>query len=293
MSRKKNTGKRKKGFIDVLLTLFLVAAIGVFCYAGYNLLTIYLEYKKGSDEYSQIAQMAVKERAPDKAAEAEKGIKVGEDGGTATVEKTEEGTLVPPIQVDFASLTAVNDDVNGWIYVEAVSDIISYPVVRGSDNSYYLHNTYQGTYNFAGTIFVDYENKKDFSDCNTLVYGHNMKNGSMFAQLKLFTTDAKTFKRSKYFWMFTPKAAYRYEIISAYTTAVDGDTYTLFKGPGEEFVDWEKRMVSYSQIPEQPKVNTDEFSTGDKVITLSTCTGDYSTRYVVQGRRVDTVPYSS
>ena len=282
--------KKKKGFADVLISLFLVLAIGVFCYAGYNLITIYLEYKKGSDEYSQIAQMAVKERNPDEMPEAEEGIKAGEDGGTASGENTGNSTLVPPISVDFASLQAVNDDVNGWIYVEAVSDIINYPVVRGSDNSYYLHNTYQGTYNFAGTIFVDYENRRDFSDCNTLVYGHNMKNGSMFAQLKLFTTDAKTFQRSRYFWMFTPEAAYRYEIISAYTTAVDGDTYTLFKGPGEEFLEWEKKMVTYSQIPDQPTVNTDVFTAEDKVITLSTCTGDYSTRYVVQGRRVDTVP---
>ena len=84
-------------------------------------------------------------------------------------------------------------------------------------------------YNFAGTIFVDYENKGDFSDCNTIVYGHNMKNGSMFAQLKKFTQDEETYKKSKYFWIFTPEKNYRYEIISAYTTGVNSDTYTLFK----------------------------------------------------------------
>ncbi len=74
----------------------------------------------------------------------------------------------------------------GWIYVEAVPDI-NYPIVHGKDNETYLHRTYEKNYNFAGTIFVDYENKGDFSDCNTIVYGHNMKNGSMFAQLKKFT----------------------------------------------------------------------------------------------------------
>ena len=62
-----------------------------------------------------------------------------------------------------------------------------------------------------------------------------MKNGSMFAQLKKFTQDEETYKKSKYFWIFTPEKNYRYEIISAYTTGVNSDTYTLFKGPGEEF----------------------------------------------------------
>ena len=107
----------------------------------------------------------------------------------------------------------------GWIYVEAVPDI-NYPIVHGKDNETYLHRTYEKNYNFAGTIFVDYENKGDFSDCNTIVYGHNMKNGSMFAQLKKFTQDEETYKKSKYFWIFTPEKNYRYEIISAYTTGV-------------------------------------------------------------------------
>ena len=63
---------------------------------------------------------------------------------------------------------------------------------------------------------MDYENKGDFNDCNTIVYGHNMKNGSMFAQLKKFSSNSDTYEKSKYFWIFTPEKNYRYEIISAY-----------------------------------------------------------------------------
>ena len=81
--------------------------------------------------------------------------------------------------------------------------------------------TYEKNYNFAGTIFIDYENKADFSDCNTLVYGHNMKNGTMFGQLKNFSKDDSAYNKSKYFWIFTPEKTYRYEIIYAYTTAVN------------------------------------------------------------------------
>ena len=210
--------KKKKTAGDVVLTVVLIAAICVFCYAGYNLFHIYTEYKKGTDEYNSITQMAVTERDPD-------GEAAGPEAGSE---------LKAPMDIDFASLKSVNNDVVGWIYVEAVPDI-NYPIVHGKDNETYLHRTYEKNYNFAGTIFVDYENKGDFSDCNTIVYGHNMKNGSMFAQLKKFTQDEETYKKSKYFWIFTPEKNYRYEIISAYTTGVNSDTYTLFKGPGEEF----------------------------------------------------------
>ncbi len=260
--------KKKKTAGDIILSVILVAAIAVFCYAGYNLFHIYTEYKKGTDEYNHITQMAVTERAPD-AEEAEPSEPEG---------------LKAPMDIDFGSLKSVNDDVVGWIYVEALPDI-SYPIVQGEDNETYLHRTYEKNYNFAGAIFVDYENKGDFSDCNTLVYGHNMKNGSMFAQLKKFSQDSETYKKSKYFWIFTPEKNYRYEVISAYTTGVNSDTYTLFKGPGEEFQKYLQTIRGYSDI----SVDTEEMTIKDKIITLSTCTGNEATRYVVQGKRVDTL----
>lgn len=261
--------KKKKTFADILLTIILLIAIGVFLYAAYNLYHIYTEYKKGTDEYNQIEQMAVTNRDPDELSE-EAG---GEDQGPS---------LVAPMEIDFASLKAVNDDVIGWIYVEAL-DGVSYPVVKGKDNDTYLHMTYEKNYNFAGTIFIDYENSGDFSDCNTLVYGHNMKNGSMFGQLKKFSQDPETYKKSKYFWIFTPDKTYRYEIISAYTTGVNSDTYTLFKGPGQEFEDYLKTIAGRSEI----ETNAGDLDMMEKIVTLSTCTGNQSTRFVVQGRRCD------
>ncbi|MDY4000049.1 MAG: class B sortase [Blautia sp.] len=261
--------KKKKTFADILLTIILLIAIGVFIYAAYNLYHIYTEYKKGTDEYNQIEQMAVTNRDPDELQE-EAG---GEDQGPS---------LVAPMEIDFDSLKAVNDDVIGWIYVEAL-DGVSYPVVRGENNDTYLHMTYEKNYNFAGTIFIDYENSRDFNDCNTLVYGHNMKNGSMFGQLKKFSQDPETYKKSKYFWIFTPDKNYRYEIISAYTTGVNSDTYTLFKGPGQEFEDYLKTIVSRSEI----ETNAGDLNMMDKIVTLSTCTGNQSTRFVVQGKRID------
>ena len=190
--------------------------------------------------------------------------------------------LKPPIEVDFDKLKSVNEDVVGWIYVDALPDI-SYPIVKGKDNQTYLHQTYEKNYNFAGTIFVDYENSGDFSDCNTLVYGHNMKNGSMFGHLKKFREDDRLYKQDKYFWILTPERNYRYEIISAYTTGVNSDTYTLFKGPGEEFEKYLETIKGYSEI----QTDDTDLTIKDKIVTLSTCTGNESTRFVVQGKRVD------
>ena len=270
--QKQEKEKKKRGVGDVILTLVFLIAVGVFCYAAFNLYHIYTEYKKGSDEYNQIAQMAVTRREPDA------------DTDTAS-ESTDTGTesaVKAPMKIDFEALQSVNTDVIGWIYVEALDDV-SYPIVKGTDNSTYLHMTYEKNYNFAGTIFIDYENSSDFNDCNTLVYGHNMKNGSMFGQLKEFSKDPETYKKSKYFWIFTPEKSYRYEIIAAYVTSVDSDTYTLFKGPGEEFQEYLNKITGYSEIQTTPGTMTVK----DKIITLSTCTGNESTRYVVQGKRVD------
>ena len=130
---------------------------------------------------------------------------------------------------------------------------------------------------------MDYENSGDFSDCNTLVYGHNMKNGSMFGHLKKFREYDKLYKQDKYFWILTPERNYRYEIITAYTTSVNSDTYTLFKGPGEEFEKYLETIKGYSEI----KTDDTDLTIKDRIVTLSTCTGNESTRFVVQGKRVD------
>ena len=266
---KNNTQKqpeqKKKKKSDVLLTIALIVAIAVFCYAAFNLYHIYTEYKKGTDEYNQIEEMAVTERDAVSAEVA---------GPSAQIK--------PPIEVDFDKLKSVNEDVVGWIYVDALPDI-SYPIVKGKDNQTYLHQTYEKNYNFAGTIFVDYENSGDFSDCNTLVYGHNMKNGSMFGHLKKFREDDKLYKQDKYFWILTPERNYRYEIITAYTTGVNSDTYTLFKGPGEEFEKYLETIKGYSEI----QTDDTDLTIKDRIVTLSTCTGNESTRFVVQGKRVD------
>lgn len=266
--------KRKKKKIsgsDIVLMIVFIVALSVAIFAGYRLYSIFAEYKAGVDEYSQIADTVVKERDAD----AEKVQKLKDAKGKIVKHWT------APLEVDFDELESINKDVAGWLYMEALPDI-SYPIVQGTDNDYYLHHTYKKEEVFAGSIFVDCKNSKDFSDQNTIVYGHNMKNGSMFGTLKQYKLQ-ETIDKSPYFWIITPDEAYKYKIFAVYTANVDGDTYTLIKGPGTETVEYGESMKSKSDID----MGEYEFKQTDKMVTLSTCTGDSATRFVVQGVRVD------
>lgn len=254
---------------NVLSILILIIALCVGVYAGFSLYSIFSEYKAGTDEYSKIQDMVVVEKDPDEVEEKQ------------WVSTSDNKVWVSPLEIDHAQLKAINEDYVGWLYVEAIPDI-SYPVVQGDDNSYYLHKTFEKADNFAGTVFIDSGNTDGIDSCNVIAYGHNMKNGSMFGQLKSFK-DAEVMNTSHYIWFLTEEGAYKYEIFAAYTAEVDSNTYTLFKGPGQELADYALEM----QAKDESGVNyTGGFDVKDNLLTLSTCTGDSSTRYVVQAVRI-------
>ena len=256
---------------DVVLIVIFVVAITVAAVSGYKLYSIMMEYKAGVDEYNEIADTVVKERDAD----AEEVKKLKDAKGHETKHWTS------PLEINFDELKSINQDVAGWLYMEALPNI-NYPIVQGSDNDFYLHHTYKKESIFAGSIFVDCKNTKDFSDQNTIIYGHNMKNGSMFGTLKQYKLQ-ETIDKSPYFWVITPKEAYKYKIFAMYVANVDGDTYTLIKGPGKETIEYGESMKAKSLI----NTGDYQFKQTDKIVTLSTCTGDSSTRFVVQGVRVE------
>ena len=265
--------KEKKSHLasigNIITILILVIAIGVCAYAGGNLYKIFSEYKAGSDEYAKISDMVV----------TEKKAEVKDE--TWVDEETKKKSWTAPLDIDYKKLSEINPDFVGWLYVEALPDI-SYPVVHYDDNDFYLHRTFEKQDNFAGTIFTDCQNKKKLEDSNTIIYGHNMKNGSMFGQLKQFKLP-ETIQKSKYIWILTADEACKYEIFSCYTAEVGSDTYTLIKGPGKGLVEYAEKMQAKDNLG-LPKR---EFDVKDKIITLSTCTGNEATRYVVQAVKVD------
>ena len=261
--------KKKKGSIigRILWWIVLLISLGVFLFAAYQLLSIHFEYKASVDEYDDLKQFA---------ATAPAGSDIGDVGDVS-----DEVEVEPGPQIDFAALKEVNEDVVGWLYVEALEDI-NYPIVQGKDNDYYLHRTFKQTYNFAGSIFLESTNKSDFSDPHNIVFGHNMKNGSMFGKLKDFR-DPEVFAKSRYFWICTPRKNYKYEIFSVQEVLSGGDAYLLFSAPGTEMIEYGEKMQSQSEV-ETPEVN---FTMDSRIATLSTCTTNTVNRLIVQGVQVN------
>lgn len=279
MSRRR---KKRKTVGDVLRLTVMLAALAVFLYSGYTLYGFYKEYKKSSDEYDNLEHSY----AADQESESENLDALENDTALqnisgrevrTVIENGEEKTLpVMKNPINFSQLLSVNSDIVGWLRIRALD--ISYPVVQGEDNDFYLHRTFEKTDNFAGCLFVNSYNMGDFTDQNTIIYGHNMKNGSMFGKLKNFN-DPEVFKKSRYFWIFTPEFIYQYRIFSASVVDKTGLTYQI-SFTDDEFEEFVSRAYSASVVDNQGVTVTKE----DRIVTLSTCTGDDATRFVVMGK---------
>lgn len=181
--------------------------------------------------------------------------------------------LVNP--VNFEELQKVNPEVIGWIRVGAVN--ISYPVAQAKDNDFYLHRTFKKVDNFAGCIFENCNNSPYFTDQNTIIYGHNMKNGSMFGQLKKFG-EQETIDKNPYFWIFTKDNIFQYRIFSSSIVSKIGDPY-IVRFAEADFEKFIENAIASSEID----CGDVEVTKGDRIVTLSTCTGDDATRRILQG----------
>ena len=198
--------KRKK-----IYGIFMLVAIAVFLFAGGRILQIYLNYQESQKVYEQMEGFTQKTEDQDLSPEAVPGETPGE--------VAEQGFL----QVDFNKLEEINPDVIAWIEIPGLE--ISYPVVQGRDNDYYLHHLITGENHKSGSIFMDFHNQEDLSDRNTIIYGHNMKDGSMFGTLDQYQSQA-LYRNYPYFYMYVPGYIYEYQIFSCYAAPTDYPAYT-------------------------------------------------------------------
>lgn len=123
-------------------------------------------------------------------------------------------------EVDFAALRAFNLYIIAWIYIKETS--INYPVVQGVDNSYYLKHMADGSYNDSGAIFVDFRSESDFSDSLTIIYGHNMKNGTMFSGLAKYKKQ-KFYDEHPVALILPPEKNYQLEFFAGYVADMEAD----------------------------------------------------------------------
>ncbi len=259
-----------KKFIINLLIVFL---LGVLLYSGYQLFGIFSEYYKGRSEYKKTSQQYVTKKKTEKKAETSKEKKKEE--GQVQDQDEEEEYETAPIEVDFKGLLKENSDVAGWIYCP--DTVVNYPVMHGDDNDLYLHHLASRAYNFAGCIFEDCRNTKSQKDPATILYGHHMKDGSMFAMLHKYT-EQEYYDKHPAMYYLTPKQNYRLDIIMGYVAQENDPVYALFLNAKEmrEYLHSVKENSSF-----KPAVDYDIDSL-DKVIALSTCAYEFrNARYIV------------
>lgn len=161
----------------------------------------------------------------------------------------------------------------GWIYIPDTN--INYPIMQAEDNEYYLHRSYDGSYLYSGSIYLDWRCKSDFSGDVNMLYGHNMQNGSMFADVTKFI-DSNYFDSHDYGWLTTENAVYKIDFFSV----SQPENYDSFYDVNADVNSWLDNLRSESFIWRNL-----EFSNEDKFISLSTCTGsEGSSRTVLTGK---------
>ncbi len=171
------------------------------------------------------------------------------------------------LRAKFAALKKTNSDVIGWITVPDTH--IDYPIVHTDNNDYYLDHSITGAKLNSGAIFADYRNVGDFSDQNTVIYGHNMASGLMFANLFKFKSSG-FFSRTPYIYIQTENGIYVYRVFSVYeTNKYDPYIRTAFSSKND-LIEWAKSRQSASLRKVSYKFDGDE-----QIITLSTCTNGF------------------
>lgn len=257
--------------------LFFAAVLAVFLLSSGFLVKLMYDYRKAEKEYSEIAEDAVKILPG--AAESAGGVF---DSGTAQEDGGENAPidLNRVLAIDFQSLKKKNPDIIAWLDIPGTG--ISYPVAKTGDNEFYITHGIYGGKSSSGAVFMDFRNKTDLSDGNTILFGHNMRNGSMFGGLRQF--KSQSYRNSRpYVDLYFPDGRVRFEIYSCYEESASGENFpTLFTGEDDR-----KAFVNAAAARSLYQTGVDPEESGHTLM-LVTCTGKgYSHRLVVHAAQID------
>lgn len=264
-----NTETKRAKIISKLLPIVTVLLSITVLVLLWKIANYLIDERKSLDFWDELQNSAVIADEGEQDGETEDG-EVG-DGETLGIE-------IPEF-FDFDSLHEISEDAVAWLFSPGTK--LNYVIAQAEDNDYYLHRLLDGTTASGGTLFADCRNSADFTDWNTLVYGHNMKNGTMFAELMNYRNPAY-YEEHPVMCLYLPGKRYELELIAGYTTSVNDMIFSvpLTKEERDEILDHASRVSSFiSGITAGAK---------DKLVTLSTCSYAYDdARYVVIGRIVE------
>lgn len=212
---------------------------------------ITVEPQKSSNSYKKLEQTAVTRPKKDKKPQK-------------TTEPITNTFDYHNVKIDFDKLKQINKDITAWILFD--NNTISYPIVQGKDNEEYLYQMADKTKNPSGSIFIDSLCSPDFTDSHTILYGHNMKDQSMFGSLKNYYLKKDYFQNNRYFTIYTPTKTLRYEVFAWYEAAADDSVYQVGFTPDEEFDKFVDQILSRRYYDVEISVTQQ-----DHIVTLSTC----------------------
>lgn len=259
-----SSGKKRGGIRSLgapIIVLIAVLVIGVIV-AGWQLIRIFSGYQRDRSAYNDLASMAISGLA-----EQDEKTAGGEAGADGT--EGENAATEVPISVDWDFLRSVNPDVVGWIYCP--DTIINYPVVQTDNHDFYLDHGFDGKPNGAGTIFADMDSVVGVMLSNYIIYGHNMKDNSMFGTFQGYVNE-NYYKDHPVMYFLTPDRSYRVELVCAHVVDSFETNFPTYFSNEAEYQAYIDAITSSAFW-----INEDAVTTEYQMLTMSTCT--YGTQY--------------
>lgn len=270
--------EKQKNIYKILCIILLIILIVVLVMWGHSTLV----EKSAAKTYEKL-QESVNSDASDTKTQAsetaQQSTQVSENAGDIETDSHKEQYDIPQKNLDWEELEVVNPDIYAWIYIPNTN--IDYPVLqRSGDNDYYLKHNLDGSRGKPGCIYTEDLNSKEFTDYNTVIYGHNMKSGAMFRTLHDFE-DKSFFDNNQYVYIYTKDRTLVYKIFAAYTNdakhILNSNDFTSEQG----LSDYLEKVFKKAQA--EGYLRDDVAVTGENaILTLSTCTTSSDKRYIVQ-----------
>ncbi len=245
----KNTDDKSKNFsyLNVLKFIGILICVGIIIWQSIELYQDNQQYAIADKEYQQLLNSQTKI-----------------DGTEAATPEED----YPHLQVNYSQLKSINEDFVCWVYFPFFD--ISYPVVQETEIDEYLKKTFDGTYNSSGCLFTDIYSSPNFTGMHDIIFGHNMRNGSMFGKFKrLVQSSDEDISKNPYVYIYTEDVVYKYEVFAYYITTVGSPAYDVVSTDEQydDFLTYIRNRTAY------PFPTDLDFSNRPSILTLSTCNG--------------------
>ena len=272
-----NRKKQKKTIWKIVMWIALIGCLTCFGFAGWYLWSSAQAQKEYEELQAQMAAEAEKETAEEVQEYTLEEIQAAEFTGEIEVDTPEpeipEGVIQEAEEnpIDFDKLAEINSELYAWIRIPNTN--IDYPIAQhaGADQSFYLHHDMYQEPRFSGCIYSETLNQMDFSDPVTVLYGRNMKNGSMFQNLHLFR-NAEFFEENEFIYIYTPDKIRIYQIFAVYPYD-DRHILNSFDFTDEQVLEEYLKDCQNPRSMEALGRDDVEVSTDTPILTLSTCIG--------------------